>query len=273
MIMKNLLLFSCLFFFFSAYAQKFTVGEVYDFDIGDEFHIQNFVFNNPNPFWEIIRVKDKTFSGDSLTISYNFQVTTIKINPQTQAVETSDTVISKSYTGLSDSVDNKIVHFCRLNADTFYKLCDLDVWKNYSYVPDPDTCNIHFGVMSITYIKGAGGPFIIESGSNAEHRSNVPEYYKKANSECGTRIFLGKSKYSERQFKIFPNPATQEIKIHSDTNLSGSTYSIVDLTGKIIEKGFPLQNIINLEKIKKGTYVLILQKENDKIFTTLFIKE
>lgn len=66
----------------------------------------------------------------------------------------------------------------------------------------------------------------------------------------------------ESAFNIYPNPSTNNIKIVSNSILNDNTsFSIVDLTGKIVNQGNYSQNMsIDVSKLNKGVYVISLFK-------------
>ncbi|MCF6130326.1 T9SS type A sorting domain-containing protein [Flavobacterium sp. AS60] len=76
----------------------------------------------------------------------------------------------------------------------------------------------------------------------------------------------------EHQVQVFPNPADDNLNIRiEDNSLLNEEYAIADLNGRILAKGV-LNNptsIINIEKLSKGMYFLIIAKGN---LTEKFIK-
>lgn len=65
-------------------------------------------------------------------------------------------------------------------------------------------------------------------------------------------------------FSVFPNPAQSVINVKADISLVGKSYSILDITGRIIQTGIiATENTeINLNTLSEGTYVL---KINEKV--------
>jgi hypothetical protein len=60
--------------------------------------------------------------------------------------------------------------------------------------------------------------------------------------------------------ELFPNPTTGEINIES--NIEILSFSIIDINGKIVLKGNSSQNIISLNALADGVYLIKLNTEN-----------
>ena len=53
---------------------------------------------------------------------------------------------------------------------------------------------------------------------------------------------------------VFPNPATKELTIESEGVLA--SFSIVDLSGRMVQSGKLNENVISIEHLKSGVYIL-----------------
>ena len=93
----------------------------------------------------------------------------------------------------------------------------------------------------------------------------------------GHRVLMGvkKDKIQEETVTLFPNPATDLIKLESEKLLTG-TLTLSDLEGrkvwqetvsKITEK------VILLQKLSPGIYVLQFQSENGRFFSRKVVKK
>lgn len=82
---------------------------------------------------------------------------------------------------------------------------------------------------------------------------------------------LETSIYSVNDFnlKIYPNPTYSEIIIDTDENITN--FEIYDLTGKQIINGIIERNLINVNNLKNGIYILKL-RNNEKYVNLKFIK-
>jgi hypothetical protein len=63
--------------------------------------------------------------------------------------------------------------------------------------------------------------------------------------------------------QIFPNPASDQIQINTNTNLQ-STISVFDMAGqKVLEKNnYRSGEIIILNQIRRGVYLIQIRNEN-----------
>ncbi|MEN9304378.1 MAG: hypothetical protein RL264_2807 [Bacteroidota bacterium] len=69
-------------------------------------------------------------------------------------------------------------------------------------------------------------------------------------------------------FSVFPNPAQSVINVKADISLVGKSYSILDITGRIIQTGIiATENTeINLNSLSEGTYVLKINEKLNQSF-------
>ena len=66
----------------------------------------------------------------------------------------------------------------------------------------------------------------------------------------------------DKNLRIFPNPSNDNISIKGTSNYMESTYAIIDNLGKEISKGIISNELINIENLSKGMYVLKIEGEN-----------
>jgi len=72
--------------------------------------------------------------------------------------------------------------------------------------------------------------------------------------------------YSSK-IKVYPNPAFDTIQVEAGTFKKNETYTITDLSGKLLLKG-QIQNghgKINIDRLSKGTYILAIGNEQVKV--------
>ncbi|MGX7667602.1 T9SS type A sorting domain-containing protein [Flavobacterium pedocola] len=85
---------------------------------------------------------------------------------------------------------------------------------------------------------------------------------------------LSTSEFETKQTIIYPNPASNFIKITGANMASDFTFKIVDVTGKIVQKGFSKSdNPITIENLANGTYLLQMEAENGIKTSAKFIKK
>ncbi|MDX1285037.1 MAG: endo-1,4-beta-xylanase, partial [Draconibacterium sp.] len=77
------------------------------------------------------------------------------------------------------------------------------------------------------------------------------------------------------EIKVYPNPASEYIKIESSRVLEDCHVEIIDVSGRcVLNKNINLSisNKINLEKLKTGLYYLSIQLENQKITKRFIVR-
>jgi hypothetical protein len=72
-------------------------------------------------------------------------------------------------------------------------------------------------------------------------------------------------------FQIFPNPATEFIKIQ--TNLNYTSFNIIDITGKVIKEFSNPTNLVNISFLKKGVYFIQVFNAEEKLSIFKLIKK
>lgn len=88
--------------------------------------------------------------------------------------------------------------------------------------------------------------------------------YKSTNS--GGLLNKSEVKKNENEIEIFPNPTLDEINIkYNLINVEIESISITDINGRILENFNSSSHIINLQKLSKGTYFIIVETRKGKI--------
>jgi hypothetical protein len=77
----------------------------------------------------------------------------------------------------------------------------------------------------------------------------------------------------ERTVKIFPNPATDEIKFSLQDIGTVKTISIFDALGRCIYFNENNTNVISISQIPKGVYTLLIKNKDNDFYHGIFIKE
>ena len=75
---------------------------------------------------------------------------------------------------------------------------------------------------------------------------------------------------------LYPNPASEIVKLGNPQNLDLETISIYDMTGRLIKlvdlKDMEIEQLINISELSKANYFVIIQGEQTKIVKQLIIK-
>lgn len=88
------------------------------------------------------------------------------------------------------------------------------------------------------------------------------------NQECESHLGTSDIK-TDNKISIYPNPATDVIHIK---NTHADHYTILDLAGRVILKGVPVNERINIQPLTPGNYILQLHTK-DNIQNLKFIKK
>lgn len=113
------------------------------------------------------------------------------------------------------------------------------------------------------YVAGTGNVANISLHHNTTYPSSISlpgnnPVLDIANSEMVTNSFI-----------TYPNPANNEIFV--ETDFKNVSYSIIDLSGKIIETDKLLSNKINVESLEAGSYIIQIG-DGDAILRSKFVK-
>ena len=271
--MKNILPLLIVFTSLSLEAQQiFTVGEVYNFQIGDEFGYQDFASGysystTTLKLQKVLSRQDSTNAlGDTVSIIYQFMVQekfTNSVSPSSNydtSYQYTETVIH-----LTDSVIapcDPLNCYYNINNDTFTLMAGCTFlsctqWPTNTTCTDSRTFYVkNLGMVKTGNCTGSYPDFFV-TGSNLV-------YYKHGNTTCGTAplTFTGFETPTETANGIFvyPNPATNQLNI---TGIAPKTELIItNLGGEILYKT-TVQNkteTIDIATLPAGMYFLNKQK-------------
>jgi len=75
---------------------------------------------------------------------------------------------------------------------------------------------------------------------------------------------------------LYPNPASEIVRLGNPQNLELESISIYDMTGRLIKtidlEGMEIEQLINTSELSKANYFVIIQGEQTKIVKQLIIK-
>lgn len=244
-----------------------TIGEIYDYEIGDEFHysfigwtpgygegtetnieiLNKYYSLNQDTVFYVQDIKERT-TDDPPNWTYNFSIKTIFYTFL-------DSLINF---GVIDSVySNTNLYFGR--KINYYK----DEWwsgDTYEYWYTEGCGRVHYEYAS------NGGLY------NAE---DDLVYYKKGSEIWGipNYITVGQREYNEFDFSIYPNPSQDYFNIKT-INPINTSIELFSVTGQII-KQMELEmefTKINIAGLKPGMYILVLKNDGNMFYRKL-IKE
>ncbi len=289
--MKTITIFTFLIFTIISNAQPILkIGEVFDFEIGDEFHIKSNLQNQP-PNSSRLKVIDKDYSEDNDTVFYkiardNYTSTYYsEPEPHLEYLFTKDT-LSSFYTNLDSSI---FTYYSNLQYDSIVKNYDthfsydsvLEVSMDYcDSLINGFTCGLgDFEPNRYSYEFGRGIGITYEfyeegtSGGNPSKDKSL-FYYKKQSGECGTpdNTTSIEKNYFIDNIKIYPNPVDDIINIELTDN-GKVILRLFDSNGRLqVEKLIENSDIINVSRLTKGIYFLNFKLKNGQINRKIIIQ-
>jgi hypothetical protein len=276
---KALLLLSLILLFFLANAQSanfLTVRQVFDFEIGDEFHYT--FYNQPSsyPYDGLVRnitevITNKKVGNDSVVYTYSRKTKERKTCPCPHTLDS--TIYTITYTHLDSLVTKTILPSKDLGQ---CRSCpNNNNCKDTSFLsPDFNNRTVNYTKHTsltwgqVRFVEGMGLHYYYLSADLSFGRSITSlqlEYYKsaKTNEEWGNKLnMVGIEQVSEQELvNVYPNPFTENISISFANNLNQKKYDIklTDNLGNIV-KTIPLEQttVINVQPLDKGIYTLIV---------------
>lgn len=250
-----------------------TIGEVFNFEIGDEFQI---IYNYPYPrSLRRFAVMDKYFTDSGKTVNYKLKYTNwdfIQVSwPYTHMeyrFQNFEDIVS--YSNLDSNIRSYIGHQSLQNdtipdnyRDTSYytnELCGGDVFEYYAC-----DCSGYEG-QSYKGIYGEGlGQISYLITSNEFWINYKMIYYKKGAFSCGTpsMIYEGINDYSDFQLNVSPNPTSDYLNIDFQ-NSEPYEILLLSMDGRTIkqEKSNSSHYKMDVSTLDKGVYLLKVSENN-----------
>jgi len=243
-----------------------TVGEIYNFDIGDIFHF-NFYGNGPGYGMSSvtnIEVIDFYYSQNSDTIFYIRDIDYKEYsseNPQTTYEYYIDTIF---YANLDSLIHSGFIDSVYTNENLY----NGRIINNVSY-GNEDTWLLRF-------VAGCGRVVTnFTSWGETLHSEDELVYYKKGEEEWGTPmpVSIENIKANAIDIKIYPNPSTDYITIRLN-DLINSTLTITSLSGNKIKTIELITNLtsIDISSLNSGIFLLSIKKD-EQVYYKKFMKK
>jgi len=263
-------------------AQSLTIGEIYDYQVGDEFIVRRDEIGPPT--FKYIKIKQRQNYSDSVIYQFKTQFVTRYINKSVW--ESKDSIYSITFKQLDvkyfgdfpkkDSIaydtfgrDTNVFYFEKfIEKDTlFFDSCGTLINQNYHF--NGSSLSGHYKNTTTAY-KGIG-VFIDLAYIPGPAYKETLIYYKKGTAVCGTKTgFPLRLKYLQKPSIILtPNPASDYIKINGIENYQ---YSIYNIAGQAEMRGYTETQNISISTLKKGIYHLVIEYQNEIISMT-FVKD
>ena len=264
-----------------SFSQKMLLYEdVYNFEIGDEFHFISPIHNQPSPIYRHI-ITDKWYSPNKDTVFYKRaydNYTAYLISPQNVGYHFyrgTDTAfytdlkspVYASYTNLHNAFGDSLVYDSIVDS---LEYCGRLV-NGYDYIvknggfEDP-SYKLHYaeGLGRVLYYRwddAIASEYIIRLF-----------YYRKGNDSCGTPdLFTGIQKREFEKVKVYPNPV--QSTLHVDGKFHEQIqYQIFNPMGQSVLNGKLINQGIDLANLPAGVYFLQLS-DSKNTYQTQFFKE
>lgn len=269
--------------------QNITWSDIYNFDVGDEFHYldYNFIVNyqpdliTTDTCRSIYIVYQKQSNNDSLfykftrrqycTFRKNDSLWYRLVTDSVDVIYTKDTMLNKEpglsrprYTGNLGMG----LYTIALNRNTIEK----STYISSIILGEFDSCGLMAADLYNTpqfYYKGVGGPYYEEisngfpGGSSTAH---LLVYYKKLNQTWGNPWpqNLSVTNHSlQQKFSVYPNPSKNILKVNNP-NTREHNFKLVNMLGEVVFETTLNQgeNNLNISSLKVGIYFYCIQQEN-----------
>lgn len=244
-----------------------TIGEVFDFNIGDEYHYQNEVWYGLSQKSRHIII-DVEYALDSTSVTYTKVIDGYDYNLPGDSTSFGPDTVLETYTNLDSSL---------------YSI-DILLNQNYNFFDD-DLC----GVESIGAWAKTGPPvgnpvtkiWAIGLGLTYHKEHQVPPkapgvvfkkeliYYIKDGEECGLSLILSVGDNSPRDLQnvvVFPTLFDDMITVESEYN-DALIFRLYSVTGQEIinERINSASTQIDLSFVNSGSYIYLIQNDKNGI--------
>lgn len=265
-----------------------TIGEVFDFDINDEFQYK---FHNKPPNAERIIIIGKYFSFSNDTVFYIIQsnnyYTMLNYNPYTHLdYYFNNDIDTINFTNLNSPVNSLFINHPAQDTaisgnsftDTNYistTYCGKQVYEFNACLH----CIFEGNSYKEIYGKGIGRAYVYSFiGVGIYETIYYLSFFKKGNIICGIPDSTTQSvnnDFIENKFTFYPNPANNILTLDLSQlqKLQNTTVSIYDIQGKQLLH----QNIseelsqLDISAFAKGIYIIKVQSDKE-ILQSKFVK-
>lgn len=270
---------------FVVQGQVLTVGEVYDYEIGDIFQIRYDAVVGAPPTFITDTVVAKTLysAGDSV----NYMIHRVTYSPYygpNQEPHFTDNVFSVSYTSLGDTaLQGQYLSSCPI-VDTFYQ--NSEYCGQAKWVLSTDSClGPDYGEWWL--IAGCGGLYYDTYNDGTGHVSHLYlEYFKKGALECGTShsIPLGIAELRSHEARLSVNPVPSADRVYLNLESEGLKFSsgrvrvdILDQYGHAVKHADVDAGEVNgyqldIHELPAGVYMLNLADTDQVLTRTKLVK-
>jgi hypothetical protein len=261
-------LFAAILIAFAIYHAKsqdtLTIGEVYEFEVGDVFHFSFWGYDPSNSYHSIrnIEIMEKFYSYGNDTLFY-----------------VNDIIYSEVGTGIPFQIHHFIdtIFYYDLNTllpsiDSIYS--NPNIYNGRVVNFDWDTTTMYVNSSEAYFVKGCG--LAIENIYWEEgYSTNDLVYYSKSGEEWGTpHIVFGMDEMSDvgKSIQIFPNPASTFITITTPQGEPIEEAIIYNHLGQKVLTAKPVNNVLGISSLERGIYTREVITKEWKIKRKLIVQ-
>jgi hypothetical protein len=243
-----------------------TVGEIYNFEVGDIFHYQNTAEGGggSNGYYSLENkeIIEKYYSADSDTVYYVRDIA---------VYEYSYPYPEPSLEFYTDTVHYSNLNSILLNIDSVYTDPD---WYNNRVINYEEITN-ETSINSWKYVVGCGRTsWYWEDWEMFVHGDQELIYFNKGGEEWGTPIYVGINEKNEQNHHVclFPNPATFFMTINVTGGQPIEEAIIYNHLGQKVLKAKPLNNTVDVSVLQPGIYFVEVKTKDDLLNAKLIIE-
>jgi len=266
-----------------------TIGEVFDFNVNDEFHYD--LMDNTLPHAYRVKIIDRQFTQNFDTVTYirKWSEYTTYLYADSLIYSFGEYIDTVYYTMLDSTIEHYLVYEENFNPEDttlylkstvgLYSCSDKSYDFTWCYIDEPgDTNCTDWTNQIVKYVKGLGRVYHQKYPGNEYNEWTRYRlfYYNKGDSTCGTpeTTEIGRDRIqNNNEIFISPNPASNFISINNLNPVHDVIISICNLSGELISeerKSYPYK--INVSKLNPGMYLLSIIQEQKK-YNIKLIKE
>jgi len=264
--------------------QLLTVSQVYDFEIGDEFHYKNGSHANTPVTRNADRIKivDKFYSNNNDSLTYirfhNKYHTTINAsnNLDYHFMDFTDTLVLTNLQDpifLTATVIDTNFSYDTLTYNGTQDYCGVLINETEKWTPQPQLDPLQY-----IHKVGEGLGLVLNDasmidGGNDYGSFKVLYYYKKGNTECGIEDKTAVSIAEQTSAKTIIYPSVTENRINIKSSLPFNNIKIVSLNGKEVLNFKKKEETIAIGSLPNGVYFVLLLNNNTKVYAQKIIKQ
>lgn len=277
--MRKILFLFILFFGYPVYSQDtLSIGEVFDFKIGDVFHLRDEgqMYYLPNYDYKIdrITITDKYFTPGEDTLIYKRHIEGYGKLYTGEGLETTYNFHSSSDSVLYTCLDSSILFYIKetyYNYDeAFFEYGELSTSESETFcngLPANEFMNCYWNCDVFRFAKGAGQTGIRRDAEECQctMRNQYLIYYFKADSECGTPDNFNSIDSNSILLNpvIIEEPDGHKIQLKLSTHLNNANLSLFTINGQLLRKKsfIGTGTSLNTESLSDGIYFILIESD------------